>query len=70
MTILLAMNLGFAWGANTSGVVAGPYVVADLAIFTPGAQPGETRRVFAPGSIDSAIFTPGATDREVAQWQT
>lgn len=70
MTLLLQMNLGFAWGANTSGIVAGPYIVADLAIFTPGAQPGETTFVFTPGITDSALFTPGAIDREIGQWQT
>jgi hypothetical protein len=51
-------------------VVAGPYIVADLAVFTPGAQPGETTFIFTPGITDAGIFTPGAIDKEVGQWQT
>jgi len=64
MTILLQMNLGFAWGtADTT--VPGPYLVVGRGIYVPGAS---DRNVFTPGAMTAerqGIFTPGAADKEV-----
>jgi hypothetical protein len=49
-------------------VVAGHYIVADLAVFTPGITYSATRatsEVFNPGIFDAGIFNPGASDKEV-----
>jgi len=70
VTILILQNLGFAWGEVSAPVtVAGPYIVADLALFTPGiaafSSTRATANVFSPGITDENIFTPGAIDAEV-----
>ena len=49
-------------------VVDGPYIVADMAIFTPGITYSATRatsEVFTPGIFDAGIFNPGAIDKDV-----
>ena len=57
------------YGSSTVVVVAGPYIVADLALFTPGiaafSSTRATSNVFSPGITDENIFTPGAIDAEV-----
>lgn len=49
-----------------SGIVAGPYVVADMGVYQPGTQGKRQRMNVVPvGAVDRHVYRPGDLDREV-----
>lgn len=54
------------YGVNQAVVIAGPYIVADVGVYGPGAQGRQSQSmgVFIPGASDDGIYQPGAQRRQ------
>ncbi len=66
MTILMVMNLGFAWGVGDQPI-PGPYAVDAQQAFLPGTRAAsifgantQAAQAFKPGTQNAEAFLPGS----------